>query len=292
MSIVDGSGAVKATYNYDPYGNVLSATGDMAEVNPLRYRGYYYDTETTLYYLQSRYYDPEIGRFLNADSEFDGYAAELGYNLFAYCANNPIVYRDASGTSITLTCVVVGAVVGFLIGSVAGAYYADKQNGLSPSDGWAYWKYVIYGGVGGGALGGLVGWAFAGTKVAASISWAYYKATTVIGTSSYAIGRAFEEWFYKAYNVVHQQVRYSGYRFDAVYNNSIVDLKNYDWSKYSHYSGLIKSFVHQASNYMQFIGEDICGQIIEGVTFCFSSRPPQEVIDALRAIGVTVNWIN
>ena len=68
MQIVNADGAAVATYSYDPYGNVLTATGDLAEVNPLRYRGYYYDHETGLYYLQSRYYDPEVGRFLNADA--------------------------------------------------------------------------------------------------------------------------------------------------------------------------------------------------------------------------------
>lgn len=73
----------------------------------------------------------------------------------------------------------------------------------------------MFGGIGGGALGGVAGWAFSGTSVAASMSWAYYKATTYIGTTSYAIGRAFEKWFYKAYNVVNQQVSYKGFRFDA-----------------------------------------------------------------------------
>ena len=58
---------VVATYTYDSWGNVLTATGTMAEVNPFRYRGYYFDTETGLYYLQSRYYDAAVGRFLNAD---------------------------------------------------------------------------------------------------------------------------------------------------------------------------------------------------------------------------------
>ena len=54
------TGAPVATYEYDPFGKVISATGDLAAINPLRYRGYYYDTETGFYYLQSRYYDPTI----------------------------------------------------------------------------------------------------------------------------------------------------------------------------------------------------------------------------------------
>ena len=59
-------------YGYNAWGNILTTTGELAntlgQINPLRYRGYVYDTETGLYYLQSRYYDPEIGRFLNADA--------------------------------------------------------------------------------------------------------------------------------------------------------------------------------------------------------------------------------
>ena len=98
MSIVDGSGAVAASYKYDPYGNIISATGDLAEINPLRYRGYYYDTETTLYYLQSRYYDPKIGRFLNADAFVSTGQGILGNNMFAYCRNNPVVRIDITGT--------------------------------------------------------------------------------------------------------------------------------------------------------------------------------------------------
>ena len=74
-------GYVSATYKYDAWGKVLSASGSMASVNPIRYRGYYYDTETNLYYLNSRYYDPETGRFVSPDI-----LAEAG-NIYAYCQN-------------------------------------------------------------------------------------------------------------------------------------------------------------------------------------------------------------
>ena len=189
-----------------------------------------------------------------------------------------------------MACILICAAIGLVAGSIAGHCYA-KSKKLTKEDGWKYWKYVVFGGVGGGVLGGLLGWAFSGTSVAASISWGYYKATTTIGTTAYAIGRAFEDWFYKAYNVIHQQVRYMGYRFDAIFQNNIVELKNYDWSKYNSYGSLANKFVEQATNYMQFIGMEIRGQVIEGVTFCFSSKPPQLIIDALQAIGITVNWL-
>ena len=69
----------------------------MANFNPFRYRGYYFDTDTGLYYLQSRYYDPTTGRFLNADIVFDYDAGFPGYNLFVYCGNEPILRIDCSG---------------------------------------------------------------------------------------------------------------------------------------------------------------------------------------------------
>ncbi len=68
-------------------------------MNPLRYRGYVYDSETELYYLQSRYYDPELGRFINADVYVSTDQGILGNNMFAYCNNNPISHIDPSGKS-------------------------------------------------------------------------------------------------------------------------------------------------------------------------------------------------
>ena len=90
-------GTVYATYTYDAWGRVLSATGDLANINPLRYRGYYYDTETGWYYLQSRYYDPIVKRFLNADVFASTGQGFLGYNMFAYCINNPVMQVDYYG---------------------------------------------------------------------------------------------------------------------------------------------------------------------------------------------------
>ena len=83
--------ALVASYEYDPYGNIRSATGEMAEENPFRYRSYYYDTETGFYYVSSRYYDPEIARWINADNQIEGVRGDaLGYNVFAYCVNDPV----------------------------------------------------------------------------------------------------------------------------------------------------------------------------------------------------------
>ena len=99
MSIVDAQGEVVAEYEYDPYGNIVSQSGPLADVNPLRYRGYVYDTETQFYYLQSRYYDPNMCRFINADSYVSTGQGVLGNNMFAYCRNNPVCRVDISGTT-------------------------------------------------------------------------------------------------------------------------------------------------------------------------------------------------
>ena len=96
--ILDSSGNTVAAYTYNAWGNILSTTGTLADVNPLRYRGYYYDSETGLYYLKSRYYDPEVGRFINADSYASTGQGIIGCNMFAYCLNNPIQYSDDEGT--------------------------------------------------------------------------------------------------------------------------------------------------------------------------------------------------
>ena len=95
-----------AAYDYDPFGNLISATGSMAELNPLRYRGYYYDSDTGFYYVSSRYYDPEIGRFINLDGLVSTGQGFLGFNLFAYCNNNPVYYIDPTGNMATEATIV------------------------------------------------------------------------------------------------------------------------------------------------------------------------------------------
>lgn len=81
----------------DSWGKLISSSGSLADINPLRYRGYYYDTETGFYYLQSRYYDPVVSRFINADTYASTGDGLLGYNMFAYCGNNPVCYSDPTG---------------------------------------------------------------------------------------------------------------------------------------------------------------------------------------------------
>ena len=100
--LVNASGTQVVSYTYDPWGAPMSTDGTMATTlgaaNPLRYRGYVYDTETGFYYVSSRYYNPEVGRWINADDAIVGVGGDIrGYNLFAYCMNDPVNMSDHTG---------------------------------------------------------------------------------------------------------------------------------------------------------------------------------------------------
>lgn len=126
IRIIDGTGAAVANYVYNAWGKPLISTGTMSAVNPIRYRGYYYDTDSELYYLQSRYYDPKIGRFINADVFTSTGQDFIGYNMFAYCNNSPVHTADQNGAWAN---VVIGAVVGAVINGAITAYDTYKEEG-------------------------------------------------------------------------------------------------------------------------------------------------------------------
>lgn len=118
LAIYDGNGTLQCRYVYDAWGNhkVLNADGTenaatefIGNKNPFRYRSYYWDSEFALYYLKSRYYDPELGRFISADGvSYLNPESVAGLNLYAYCENNPVKELDPDGTFI-----------GVLIGGIA-----------------------------------------------------------------------------------------------------------------------------------------------------------------------------
>lgn len=100
LAITDTEGNIVGNYEYDAWGGVTLADTDIAKQNPLRYRGYYYDNETGYYYLQSRYYDSNICRFINADiPEISQMSKNIsvGDNLFAYCCNDSVNNSDPNG---------------------------------------------------------------------------------------------------------------------------------------------------------------------------------------------------
>ena len=162
IAITNANGEVVARYRYDAWG-VPTITMDVtpiniATVNPFRYRGYYYDQDTGLYYLQSRYYDPQVGRFVNADeAEYVSYnKTVLLTNLFAYCLNNPINNIDSNGEFVArLISAIIGALIGAFTDVIAQAlcYWITHKfsfKGLRISWGSVIWSAVV--GLASGAL--------------------------------------------------------------------------------------------------------------------------------------------
>ncbi len=124
---------VVANYTYDAYGSVTVSSPisgeDLGVVNPLRYKNYIYDTETDWYYLQTRFYDPAVGRFLNADGYADTGDSTTSTNMFAYCGNNPIIRKDSSGQGWTLALTVAITAI-----KVIATKIKAKKNGVNEKE--------------------------------------------------------------------------------------------------------------------------------------------------------------
>ena len=206
VGLMDSSQQIVAEYSYDPFGRIISEWTDtddnVGTVNPLRYRSYYYDTETGFYYLESRYYDPAIGRFISADTFAATSSADfLSCNMFAYCLNDPVNRFDSDGNwsmpnwlkltigvgtiaglSIATVCVggtaavVFGAALsGATIGGTSGALIGAVGGGFS--GGWkGFLDGACSGFMSGTLIGGVTGAALAGLNIASGV-------TTVAGNA-------------------------------------------------------------------------------------------------------------
>ena len=126
FALIDNNGAVVVEYKYDAWGNHEAEVASeeyvtLANLNPYRYRGYYFDEETSLYFLQTRYYDPVVGRFISRDSiEYADPETICGLNLYVYCGNNPVMYIDPTGlAAIAATIAILGIFGIIIVGAVA-----------------------------------------------------------------------------------------------------------------------------------------------------------------------------
>ena len=162
--IMDSTGEVVVSYIYDAWGNIINSHvmgsygSTIRSVNSFHYKGYYLDSETSWYYLNSRYYDPSIGRFINSDStKYLDLDSIGGMNLFAYCLNNPVMYYDPSGYFAITTAIIVGAIIGAVVGATAGGIIAYNWAYDAGYRGQQLAGWTLLGIGGGGIIGGVIG---------------------------------------------------------------------------------------------------------------------------------------
>ena len=178
VAIADENRNIVVVYTYNDYGKLESTSGTLAgtvgALNPIRYRGYYYDDETGFYYTDTRYYDPQTARFINADDESLIIATPMSLtdkNLYAYCDNNPISRADRGGkfwnTIIgTVTGAIIGGVnaaltgssikAGIVSGAVSGAISGAALDIAVATGGIGVMAFAVIGGAGGGAIGSII----------------------------------------------------------------------------------------------------------------------------------------
>ena len=177
--IIDKNGHVYVSYEYDDWGmptyksDGSTIGNELLELNPFMYKGYFYDREIKMYYLKSRYYDPDLGRFINADAEVGSVGETMGMNLYAYCKCNPISFSDENGNwpswatkiciglaviavcaIVAVACVytggaacvatsmLVGAIKGALIGAVSGAISGAIMGAITEGIKTGTWKVL------------------------------------------------------------------------------------------------------------------------------------------------------
>ena len=139
IGIANSDGSIAANYVYDTWGKLIKITDSsgatktydttfIGRINPLRYRGYYYDSDLSLYYLQTRYYDPNTGRFINADNYISTGNNIIGTNMFSYCFNNPVNLLDPSGevAFVDDLILVIAATLTVYVASVAVTYVSQR----------------------------------------------------------------------------------------------------------------------------------------------------------------------
>ena len=203
VALLNSSGSVVVRYSYDAWGNhkVYNGIGQeiydsetgktmvadhIGNLNPFRYRGYYYDPEWRLYYLETRYYDPSVGRFISSDNiDYADPNTFAGLNLYAYCGNNPIMGVDPMGTSVLLSLLLAGLITGMIVGGIYGGLTAaaNKQNvGMG----------ILIGALGGAVMGAAAG--VGGYFIAYGTVWAIGLGVVISFFGGFAVGFGMYIW--------------------------------------------------------------------------------------------------
>ena len=201
IAIYDSIGTKRVQYNYDAYGNCTVAripnennydTTDyaLATVNPIRYRGYYFDQETGWYFLNARYYSPEFRRFISPDdTSYLNPESVNGLNLYCYCNNDPVNYCDPSGR-FAISLATIGLIWGATLFATAGgiaAYNIAKDNG---AEGWDLVGWTALGVIGGGVIGAALGYGAGAlvSKVTGVLGFSIFKGHVFTITKTIVLG--------------------------------------------------------------------------------------------------------
>lgn len=221
-AVIDSAGTKLVSYSYGDFGEVTEAVADsdeaslVARLNPFKFKGYFFDNETGFYYLKSRYYSPELGRFISADGEIGQVGDTMVMNLFAYCRNNPINLSDEGGNwpswatklciglaviaicaiavvatggfgaSCIATSMLVGAVKGAVIGAVTGAVTGAIQGAITEGIKTGSWEGALKGALSGAIDGAADGFMFGaiGGAISGAINPSYcFIAGTMVMTA-------------------------------------------------------------------------------------------------------------
>ena len=182
IGLLDKDGKVVVRYTYDSWGQVVKIEGTLKDKvgarNPFRYKGYYYDVETGLYYCRSRYYDPAIRRFISADDTQvlrDNLDMLGEKNLYAYCDDNPITRVDGDGQCWNIVVgAVIGAAVNVITGGIAATVTGQKYSGVD-----IFWAAVAGAGGDGGMVRALIG---GGISAVYTICCSYQRGDSLLKT--------------------------------------------------------------------------------------------------------------
>lgn len=268
VRIFDENGYFVSEYFYDAWGNISSITGNenIANANPFRYRGYYYDNESGLYYLQSRYYDSFTGRFLNADEQINDNGI-LGKNLFTYCNNNVVNMNDTDGKSPSAIII-----MGIYVLAVVIIYICLNSTLISPSfmSGWMQMCSSISKG-----LQSVV------NNLGVAYSWANSQAQNIAKSIGLSFARARTKTRYRTPSEVHHVVAKAAP--NAKYARNVLNKVNIGYN--SNYNLIrIKTGLHRrlhTNMYYGFANSVVISAYNKGTNY---TKRRQKVIQALNTL--------